>query len=266
MIGLVLVHCCRRAVQLASSAHRRALVSWSESCSADFEWLTVELILHRVEGFPLAVQAAAPLVGLAIATLLLRTVGQGASNSTSDEYINSYHARNPELPERLLLPRLLAGTATIGSGGALGLKGPAIYTGSVLGLSIHKRIEGIGSVNDAARLLLTAGAAAGVAAIFQAPATGVLFALEAPYRDDLAHRALLPALIASAASYLTFISMPFIARSPSSDRSLLATWGPPNSSGRWQSGSGPASAGVSTPGSSAGRKDSPRPTTPCGWS
>ncbi len=176
-----------------------------------FEWLTVELILHRVEGFPLAVQAAAPLVGLAIATLLLRTVGQGASNSTSDEYINSYHARNPELPERLLLPRLLAGTATIGSGGALGLEGPAIYTGSVLGLSIHKRIDKwLG--RDAARLLLTAGAAAGVAAIFQTPATGVLFALEAPYRDDLAHRALLPALIASAASYLTFISMPFIAQ------------------------------------------------------
>ncbi len=174
-----------------------------------FEWLTVELILHRVEDFPLAVQAAAPLVGLAIATLLLRTVGRGASNSTSDEYINSYHARNPELPERLLLPRLLAGAATIGSGGALGLEGPAIYTGSVLGLSIHKRIDKwLG--RDAARLLLTAGAAAGVAAIFQAPATGVLFALEAPYRDDLAHRALLPALIASAASYLTFISMPFI--------------------------------------------------------
>ena len=53
-------------------------------------------------------------------------------------------------------------------------------------------------------MLLVAGAAAGVAAIFKAPATGVLFALEAPYKGDVARRALLPALIASAMSYVTF--------------------------------------------------------------
>jgi CIC family chloride channel protein len=196
----------RLARLLSASAGLGVLVGLLVSA---FEWITVELILHTVEDLPLAVQAVAPLLGLAIATLVLRTVGRGASNSTSDEYINSFHARNPELPERNLLPRLLAGTATIGSGGALGLEGPAIYTGSVVGLSLHKRLDKwLG--RDGARLLLTAGAAAGVAAIFQTPATGVLFALEAPYRDDIAHRALLPALIASAASYLTFISMPFI--------------------------------------------------------
>jgi CIC family chloride channel protein len=196
----------RAARLLSASAGLGVLVGLAVSA---FEWITVEFVLHTVEELPLAAQAVAPLLGLAIATLVLRTIGRGASNSTSDEYINSFHARHPELPERDLIPRLLAGTATIGSGGALGLEGPAIYTGSVLGLSLHKRLDKwLGK--DGARLLLTAGAAAGVAAIFQTPATGVLFALEAPYRDDIAHRALLPALIASAASYLTFISMPFI--------------------------------------------------------
>lgn len=177
-----------------------------------FEYITVELILHRVEDLPLAVQAASPLVGLVIAALLLRTIGQGASNSTSDLYISSYHSRHPSLPARSLIPRLLAGTSTIGFGGALGLEGPSIYAGSVMGLQIHKRLsKWLG--RDAGKLLLTAGAAAGVAAIFQAPATGVLFALEAPYRDDLAHKALLPALIASAASYLTYVSVPFVEES-----------------------------------------------------
>lgn len=52
---------------------------------------------------------------------------------------------------------------------------------------------------------MSAGAAAGVAAVFRAPATGVLFALEAPYRRDIARRALIPALVASAASYITFV-------------------------------------------------------------
>ena len=174
-----------------------------------FEYVTVEIILHGVEDLPLAAQAVAPLLGLGIAALVLRTIGRGASNSTSDEYINSYHARSPSLPLGLLPPRLLAGVATIGSGGALGLEGPSIYAGSAIGLDVHRRLsKWLG--RDAGKLLLTAGAAAGVAAIFQAPATGVLFALEAPYRDDLAHRALLPALLASAASYLTYITMPFI--------------------------------------------------------
>ncbi len=180
---------------------------------AIFEYLTVELILHNVEDLPLRYQAIAPLIGLAIAALVLRTLGNGASNSTSDEYISSYHDRNPSLPLRLLPARLIAGMSTIGFGGALGLEGPSIYTGSVFGLEMHKRVSRwLG--RDGAKLLLTAGAAAGVAAIFQAPATGVLFALEAPYRDDLAHRALLPSLVAAASAYLTFISMPFIHPEP----------------------------------------------------
>ncbi len=196
----------RSARLLSASAGLGVLVGLVLS---GFEYVTVELLLRGVEELPLGVQAFAPLFGLAIAALLLRTVGKGASNSTSDEYINAFHTRNPSLPPKLLIPRLLAGVSTIGSGGALGLEGPSIYTGSVFGLSIHKRLERwLG--RDAGRLLLTAGAAAGVAAIFQAPATGVIFALEAPYRDDLAHKALLPSLIASAASYLTFIAMPFI--------------------------------------------------------
>ena len=52
-----------------------------------------------------------------------------------------------------------------------------------------------------------AGAAAGVAAIFKAPATGAIFALEVPYRDDMARRMLLPALVASATGYLTFVTL-----------------------------------------------------------
>ncbi len=174
-----------------------------------FEYVTVELILDRVIELPIEIQALMPMIGLVLAALALRFLGSGATPSTSDEYISAYHDRYPKLPARLVPARLIAGATTIGFGGALGLEGPAIYTGSVLGLEMQRKLDRwLG--RDAAKLLLTAGAAAGVAAIFQAPATGVMFALEAPYRDDIAHRALLPSLMASAASYLTFISIPFI--------------------------------------------------------
>ena len=56
-------------------------------------------------------------------------------------------------------------------------------------------------------MLLVAGAAAGVAAIFKAPATGAIFALEVPYQEDLARRMLLPALVASASGYLAFVAV-----------------------------------------------------------
>jgi CIC family chloride channel protein len=59
---------------------------------------------------------------------------------------------------------------------------------------------------DDAKVLLVAGAAAGVAAIFKAPATGLVFALEVPYQEDFARRMLLPAAVAAATSYLTFVA------------------------------------------------------------
>ena len=53
------------------------------------------------------------------------------------------------------------------------------------------------------RIMLICGAAAGMSAVFRAPLTGIVFALEMPYKDDLAHEALLPSLIASVVSYMT---------------------------------------------------------------
>jgi CIC family chloride channel protein len=45
-----------------------------------------------------------------------------------------------------------------------------------------------------------------MSAVFHAPLTGIVFALEMPYRDDLAHEALVPSLIASVVSYVTLTS------------------------------------------------------------
>lgn len=178
---------------------------------AVLDYLVVEVLLEHVLGWPLYIQAVAPLVGLLISTAILRTIGQGCSPSTSEEYISAFHARHPVFAMVPFRARLLGGAATIGLGGALGLEGPSIYMGSAIGLQIQNRLERFLG-RDAAKLLLTAGAAAGVSALFQAPATGLIFALESPYRDDVAHRALLPSLLASAASFLTFVSMPFIER------------------------------------------------------
>lgn len=173
---------------------------------AAFERLTTEIVLDAVLGLPTWQQSIAPGIGLVLAALLLRYLAGMASPSTSDEFIRVFHDRRGRASLQPLVGRLLAGVATIGSGGALGLEGPAIYAGSTIGDNIQHRLSRWFSREDT-KLLLMAGAAAGVAAVFKTPATGVVFALEAPYRDDVAHRALLPALVASASSYLVFVSL-----------------------------------------------------------
>jgi CIC family chloride channel protein len=162
--------------------------------------------LDTVETAPLPLVAFAPLFGLALATLALRWLGAGASPATSDEYLAAFHDPDHLLGGRALLGRMVAAIATLGTGGPMGLEGPSLYAGATVGQLLQRRLPRLFSSGNQ-RLLLVAGAAAGVAAIFKAPATGAVFALEVPYQDDLARRMLLPALVSAAAGYLTFVAV-----------------------------------------------------------
>ena len=167
-----------------------------------FDWLAAHG-LDTVLGWPVALQAAAPLLGLALAALALRYLAGGATPMTSDEYIRNYHEPGRPLPLRAVPGRVVASLATLGLGGAMGYEGISVYMGSAIGSGLQRRFRRRFSPDDA-KLLMVAGAAAGVAAIFKAPLTGLVFALEVPYREDLARRSLLPAGIAAAAGYVTF--------------------------------------------------------------
>jgi CIC family chloride channel protein len=170
-----------------------------------FEYV-VDTSYKEVLDAPLWLAAIAPAIGLVLAAFILKVFGGGASSATSDEYLRAFHDPAYRLRPRYLGARIFASVATLGSGGALGLEGPSLYGGSAIGSMIQNRLPRPFRGSDH-RTLLVAGAAAGVAAIFKAPATGAIFALEVPYRDDMARRMLLPALVASATGYLTFVSL-----------------------------------------------------------
>jgi CIC family chloride channel protein len=160
--------------------------------------------VDALDDAPLVVVALLPLAGLATAALLLRYVGRGASPSTADEYLAAFHDPTHTLGPRRLAARMLAGVATLASGAPMGLEGPSLYLGAGIGDVLERRIPRLFATHR--RTLLVAGAAAGVAAIFKAPATGAVFALEVPYEDDFARHMLGPALVASATSYLVFVA------------------------------------------------------------
>lgn len=171
-----------------------------------FEYVVVEVSFDRVIQGPLWVGAIAPGVGLALAAILLRTLGNGASSAASDEYLRAFHDPEYPLRPRAFMGRMAAAVTTLGLGGPMGLEGPSMYGGSALGAMIQRRLPKAFRGADH-RTLLVAGAAAGVAAIFKAPATGAIFALEVPFRDQMARRMLLPALVASASGYLVFVAL-----------------------------------------------------------
>ena len=171
-----------------------------------FERLTVNIVFDRlVAHLPLWLLAFAPGIGLAVATMWLRGPGRGLSPSTADSYLQSFHQQTP-LRLRDLAHRMVAAVATLSTGGAMGLEGPSIYLGATIGSVAQQHLRRLLRGADP-NLLLVAGAAAGIAAIFKAPATGAIFAIEVPYQDDLARNMLLPALIGAASGYLILVAV-----------------------------------------------------------
>ncbi|MDQ3877392.1 MAG: chloride channel protein [Actinomycetota bacterium] len=172
-----------------------------------FEFVVINLLLPRVFDLPLTALVLCPALGLLLNFAILRYLPPGRSTpATSDAYIATFHDPQRRLQLRRLLPRVLGGAVTLGLGGAMGLEGPSLYSGAVIGSTLQRRFKSL-FASDERNLLLVAGAAAGVAAIFKAPATGVIFSLEVPFRTDVARRALVPALVAAAVSYITFVSI-----------------------------------------------------------
>jgi len=179
-----------------------------------FDTIVVEWLADGVSELPLWAVAVLPTVGLAVAALSLRWLGPASrvtTPETADAYLQAFHDPHRPLGLRAVPARMIAAIATLGSGGAMGLEGPSLYLGATLGAATQRRLGRNRAVRwlqtADRRVLMVAGAAAGVAAIFKAPATGAVFALEVPYVDDFARRMLLPALIASATGYLAFVAV-----------------------------------------------------------
>ena len=146
-----------------------------------------------------------PTAGLIASSLLLHRTKE-RSAETTEGYIRVFHDPQGRIRLRSVPFRLAASISTIAAGGSMGLEGPSIYLGAAIGDAVERRARGWVLAEDR-KVLLVVGAAAGIAAIFKAPVTGIVFALEVPYRDDLARRALIPAIFAAASSYVVFVSI-----------------------------------------------------------
>ena len=109
--------------------------------------------------------------------------------------IEAFHRRGGYIRKRVPLVKILASAITIGSGGSAGKEGPIAQIGAGFGsflatvLKLKPRDR---------RILVLAGAAGGIGAIFHAPLGAALFAPEVLYREtEFEFEAILPCIVSS---------------------------------------------------------------------
>jgi len=211
-----------RLTDYAEMTRRRSELFWSQTK----KWFIVAAVVGLVvglfvTGFDYAVHwvwewtvpridkvtvVLFPTVGLLLSGLILQYFTKNPDVHGTEEVIEVYHERSGVFRFRSFPGKILAALATLGFGGSAGLEGPAIYAGGAIGAFMLRKTRNIlGFTDEDIRTLMLAGAAAGVAAIFKAPLTGIVFALEVPYRDDITRQALIPALISSVTAYLVLV-------------------------------------------------------------
>lgn len=144
-----------------------------------------------------------PGVGGLLCGLLVRFARE-ARGGGGDATIEAFHHRGGVIRRRVIWVKALASLCSLGTGGAGGREGPTMLIGGALG-SLVARVLGVNSRER--RILLVAGVAAGISAVFRAPLGAALLAVEFLYRDDFESDALVPAVLASVVSYSVVISI-----------------------------------------------------------
>ena len=118
---------------------------------------------------------------------------------------------------------IITSALTVGFGGSVGLEGPSVSTGGSIGSNIGQLLK----LNQKQiNVLIGMGGAAALAAIFQAPITGVIFAMEV-FMIDISMTALVPILISAFCAILT--SYYFLGRAFEYEITIAESFIPSNS-------------------------------------
>jgi CIC family chloride channel protein len=116
-----------------------------------------------------------PTIGLLIVVFLTNRFFNGYIEKGVAMVLRSIAGKSAFIPLSDTYKHIITSAFTVGLGGSAGLEAPIVATGSAIG-SNTGRIHGMEYRERS--LLLACGAAAGIAAVFNAPIAGVIFAIE----------------------------------------------------------------------------------------
>ena len=136
-----------------------------------------------------------PTLGGLGAGLLVFLLAPEAEGHGTDAMIEAFHHAGGFIRKRVVPIKVIASALTIGSGGSAGKEGPIAQIGAGLG-SILASLMRLPARDR--RILVLAGAAGGIGAIFHAPLGAALFAPEVLYREtEFEFEAIMPCIVAS---------------------------------------------------------------------
>lgn len=138
------------------------------------EWCRIYLLGSQTTASPLRLILAPTLTGLVIAALVIHffpmSRGSGVNQTKAALYIyNGY------IPFRTAVGKFITASLAIGSGQSLGPEDPSLQIGAGLASVLGRRLH---LSRNRMRLIAPVGAAAGLAAAFNAPISAVLFVIE----------------------------------------------------------------------------------------
>lgn len=116
-----------------------------------------------------------PLIGGLLAGPIISYFASEAKGHGVPEVMQAIALRGGRIRPRVVIAKIIASSLCIGSGGSAGREGPIVQVGAALGSSLGQWLR---MSDTRIRNLVACGAAAGIAATFNAPIAGVIFAME----------------------------------------------------------------------------------------
>jgi CIC family chloride channel protein len=131
--------------------------------------------LEMAWSIPWYVKLTMPVIGGAVVGPLIYFGAREAKGHGVPEVMEAVALKSGFIRARVSAVKILASAVSIGCGGSVGREGPIVQIGSAVGSSVGQLLK---VSRDRLRTLVGCGAAAGIAATFNAPIAGVLFSIE----------------------------------------------------------------------------------------
>ena len=143
-----------------------------------------------------------PAAGAVAGSLIIKRFSSLRHARGTDSAVYAYHHSDGVIPGATIPVKSVASVVTVECGGSAGYEGPITLVGAACGSFLASVLHLDGR---ARRILMAAGLAAGISALFRAPLAGALFGAEIFYSSsDLEYDVILPSFVASAVSYTVF--------------------------------------------------------------